>query len=104
MNKHHRDEIDMKHQGRHRETHKSRKKMSGGGKMVGEKTSKTSGYDHADWSSVQSMLTGKHPTTHLATVKCGGNRAEHMAAGGVEGRRKKMAAGGVGKIRHEAYD
>lgn len=94
MNKHHRDEMEMKHQGRHRESHKDKhkKKMSGGGSMVGEKTRNTSGYDHADWSAVQSMVTGKHPTTHLATVKCGGGRAE------------RMAAGGVGKIRHEAYD
>jgi len=93
MNKHHREDHEMKHGARHREKPEGKKKMSHGG-MVGEKVRKSSGSEGSsgEWGSVHAMLTGKHPTTNLATNKCGGNKS------------MKMAAGGVGKMRHEAYD
>lgn len=88
MNKHHREDHEMKHGARHRE----KKKMSHGG-MVGEKVSKTSGEgSSSEWASVNAMLMAKHPTTNLATAKCGGMKA------------LKMAAGGVAKVRKGQYD
>lgn len=99
MNKHHREEHDMK--SHHKE---KRRKMYEGGEMVGEKVKKTDGYMNKGWGSVNAMVTGKHPTTNLATIECGGRDAEYKAGMGVEKGRKRMAAGGVGKIRHEAYD
>lgn len=97
MNKHHREESESKMRGRDREC--KAKKMSSGGmpkadhykNMVGEKTHKTS-ESNEGWSAVNAMLDGKHPTTHIATVKCGGEKA------------MKMAAGGVGKIRKGQYN
>lgn len=97
-----REEHEKMNRGRHKEQ-KEKKHMSGGGRM-GEKTHKASGYEDSDWGKVHAMLTGKHPTTNICTNAAGGGRAEKMAAKGVEGGRKKYAAGGVGKIRHEAYD
>ncbi len=94
MNKHMREEHEKMNRGRHKEQkEKKGKHMSAGGRM-GEKTHKASGYEDSDWGKVHAMLTGKHPTTNICT----------MAAKGGEGGRKKYAAGGVGKMRHEAYD
>jgi len=54
----------------YRTTGKQHKKASGG--KVGEKTHKASGYESSDWSKVDAMVTGKHPTTNLCTNRVAG--------------------------------
>lgn len=102
MNRHMREEHEKMNHGRHREKH-GKKKMSAGGSMVGEKIRKTSG-EGGDWGMVQSMLDGKHPTTNICTNKAGGSKSTYDSAKAVDGGRKKMAAGGVGKVRKGQYD
>lgn len=49
-----------------------KKQTKAGTGKVGEKTSKTSGYESSDWSKVEAMLSGKHPTTNLCTNRVAG--------------------------------
>jgi hypothetical protein len=51
--------------------HKKSSHMAKGGKMGG-KTHKTSGYEDSDWSKVDAMVSGKHPTTNLCTNRVAG--------------------------------
>jgi hypothetical protein len=82
MNKHHREDRDH--------GHSKKKHMSSGG-MVGERVKKACSYDDTNFGAVNAMLSAKHPTTNLATTKCGGGQA------------MKLAAGGIGKVRKDQY-
>ena len=95
MNRHMREEHEKMNRGRHKEFKETKKhKLKEGGRLIGEKSHKSSGYEDGDWGKVHAMLTGKHPTTNICTNKILGKESE----------KKKYAAGGVGKIRHQAYD
>lgn len=47
------------------------KKTASSGK-IGDKSGKKSGYESSDWSKVDAMVTGKHPTTNLCTNRVAG--------------------------------
>jgi hypothetical protein len=99
------EEHDIKKHAHHKDT----KQMEKGHKSHHEvkhhsKKEYDDGYNSTGWNDVEKMLSGKHPITNLETIKCGGHKDTDKAAKSVVGERKKMAAGGVGKMRHEAYD
>jgi hypothetical protein len=92
MNKHMREEHEKMNRGRHKEQREKK------GKNMSD------GYADSGWGKVQAMLTGKHPTTNIATNEVSGRAAEKAAFKCIDGGRKKFAAGGVGKMRHESYN
>jgi|SRR5882672_1571560 len=68
--------------------------------LIGEKTEKTSSYDHAGWGAVDKMLKGEHPTTNIATVACASSKMGHYKNGGsVENEQRKMVEGRVDHMR-----
>ncbi len=114
MNKGHREMHEKmgKHKGRDREM----KKMSGGGvaskyphsKVDGDKQQHTDGYGSC--AMVDRILRADEPITHIGTMKHAHKvTMEGLNAGGkpkhcmksTDG--KHYAAGGVGKLRHDAY-
>jgi len=108
MNKHNREEHEKsgRSKARCRDSHK---KMSHGGvatkyphsQLVGEKKASCSEYDKS-FPELHKALSGHEPITHMNTVR-GHNTEMESAVMGKGAKKMKMAAGGVGKLRHDQY-
>lgn len=124
MNKHHREEHEKmgRHHGRHRE-----KKAAGGqlhngnvaknyphAKYNGEIKKKADSYP-SHFADLDKALCGDYPTTNMHTVRGESKSMRYALEGKAHGGEvkgmmhkkhsgKKYAAGGVGKMRHDAYD
>jgi len=128
MNKHHREEHEKmgRHHGRHREKKASVGQLHNGNvaknyphaKYVGMTKKHTDSYS-SDFPELHRALCGDYPTTNMETVRDTNKSMRYALEGKAHGGHikhhkknmmhekhsgKKFAAGGVGKIRHEAYD
>lgn len=102
-------------------SHRDEDKSGRDTRRMGEKAKMSDCYSHVSGSAVDSMFKGKHPTTNMATVACGGKMSNELGIKGSDslekeqyrmvggnshksaGKMPKFAAGGVAKVRKGEY-